>query len=158
MTAVHDAIAADLATMTRVVEPPSAPYYYGTDLSCVTDLTVNFDEVDMFSVRAIAEALIRRLITPRGALIDGPNYGTDIRGMLNHGVTQQTLQSLSGAIRAECCKDDRVRDAQVAVTYTSSNSLQVSIAIVPADPTITVFRFTFAVSDNVSLTASIDQG
>lgn len=146
---VKDALAADLATMTRVVEVPSGNLGYGRDLSCVVDFASDYSEVDPQSTRALAEALIRRSITPRGALLDDRDYGTDVRGMLHIGVDANRLRMLGGQLRAEYLKDDRVDEATVTVAATdpSARSLRITATIAPADPALADFSFTFAVSD-----------
>ena len=145
---VQAALDQQLATLTREVDAPVAPLGYGTDLSCVTDLTEDLAEVDPNSVQGIAEALIRRLITPRGALPDDPDYGYDLRGLLNRGTTLAELRNASGQARSEVRKDDRVRDADVAASFTLGNStLNVTIAVTPADPALDAFSFTFALTD-----------
>lgn len=147
-TIVSDAIADQLATLTREVDAPVAPLGYGTDLSCVTDLTEDLAEVDPRSNQAIAEALIRRLITPRGSLPDDPDYGYDLRGMLNRGVTLSDLRAVTGQVRSEVRKDDRVADAEVTAAFTPGNStLSVTIVVTPADVDNDSFSFTFSLTD-----------
>lgn len=142
---VLDAIAADTATLTRLVPSPLEPFGYGTDLSCVEDVTEDLAEVDPFTVRAIGEALARRLTTPRGSLPDDPDYGLDVRGYCNRGVPITELQDLSGQIRGEVTKDDRVEDAAVTVTIPARNQLHISVTVTPVDPSLGPFSLTFAV-------------
>jgi hypothetical protein len=146
---VKASLDAQLAALVREVDAPVAPLGYGTDLSCITDLTEDLAEVDANSVQAIAEALIRRLTTPRGGLPDDPDYGYDLRGMLNRGVTLAELRTVTGQARSECRKDDRVRDVDVSASFTLGNStLSVAIAVTPADPAVDDFSFTFALTDS----------
>lgn len=150
------AIEADLAELERVVAPPTAPLGYGIDLSCTTDLTEDLAEVDPNSPIAIAEALIRRFITPRGALPDDPDYGRDVRGHLNRGVTANDLRSLSGDLRNEARKDDRVDDADILVVSSANNSvLSIKATITPADIALGIFSLTFSVTDTTALIESI---
>jgi hypothetical protein len=152
MSIVKDAIAADVATLTRVVDPPVEPFGYGVDLSCVTDLTEALDEVDPNSTIAIAEALIRRLITPRGGLPDDADYGFNLRGHLNRGVTVADLRTLTGQVRSECRKDDRVDDVDVAAVYTLGNAgLRVTISVAPASIDLDSFSFTFSITDTTAV-------
>jgi hypothetical protein len=145
---VQTSIAEQLATLAPVVDTPVAPLGYGVDLSCVTDLAEDLPEVDCMSNQAIAEALIRRLITPRGALPDDPDYGFDLRGLLNRGVTLAELRAVTGQARSEVRKDDRVLDAKVSASFTLQNStLSVSIEVTPADVDNNTFSFTFALTD-----------
>lgn len=145
---IQASIAEQTATLARVVDVPAPPLGYGVDLSCVTDLAEDLAEVDPTSNHAIAEALIRRLITPRGALPDDPDYGFDLRGLLNRGVTVAELRAVTGQARNEVRKDDRVLDAKVSAAFTLQNStLNVSIEVTPADVDDDTFTFTFALTD-----------
>lgn len=156
MTVVTDAIAADLATLERVVDAPVGELGYGTDLSCVTDVTDDLAEVDPNSTTAIAESLLRRYSTPRGGLPDDPDYGCDVRGFANRGVTVAELRDLGGAARNEARKDDRVEDAEVIATSSQNGSvLAVSGKITPADPALGTFSFTFAVTGGQALLETI---
>jgi hypothetical protein len=152
---VDDAIAAELATLTRVAEVPTGDLGYGVDLWCIDDLTEDMAEVDPFSVEAISQALIRRLTTPRGSLPDDDNYGFDLRGYCNRGVTLTDLQSLTQQIAGEVRKDDRVSDATVIVAYsTTARSISVSLTITPTDP-LGTFTLVFAVTNDGALIQSI---
>lgn len=143
---VKDAIAADLAELAQVSPTPLEPFGYGVDLSCIEDVSETLEEVDAFSPIGIVQALLRRLSTPRGALIDDPSYGLDLRGMLNRGVAVRDLVDLSGQIRSEILKDDRVDVATVSVAFASAaTTLRVSIRVTPFDTSLRDFSFTFAV-------------
>lgn len=87
---------------------------FGTDLSCVTDLTPQCTVVS--GRRLLAEAIARRLITPRGRLIGDPDYGTDITDLINDDVDATTIGAMRSAIVAECLKDERVVSAEVTIT------------------------------------------
>lgn len=146
---VQASLIEQIATLERVVDAPVAPLGYGTDLSCVTDLAEDLAEVDATSNTAIAQALIRRLITPRGSLPDDPDYGFDLRGLLNRGVTLAELRAVTGQARSELRKDDRVSDAKVSAAFTLANStLSVTVEVTPADVDRDVFSFTFALTDS----------
>jgi hypothetical protein len=147
MTAIADRIAEELATLTRVTPTPTAPFGYGSDLSCIEDLTDDMEELDPFSVRGIGEAVIRRLITQRGTLQDDPEYGHDVREYLNRGMTTADIGDAQTTIRNEIAKDDRVADSSVTLRLETLTSLTVSIVLTPADPNITPFALTFAVTD-----------
>jgi hypothetical protein len=155
MTIVTDSIAADIATLSRVVAVPTGALGYGTDLSCEMDLTSTIAEVDPFSVAAIGEAVVRRLSTPRGRLVDAPDYGFDIRGMLNRGTPVAQLQSLNDPIRSEVEKDDRIDSALVNASYLDQATLRVEITITAADPALGVFTLTLAVTDGAVLAETI---
>lgn len=151
------AFAAELATLTRVVAVPTETLAFGRDLSCVTDLDPQLAEVDPSSPVAIVEASIRRLTTPRGALIDDPDYGLDIRTILNRAASQRDLRALSGALQGEIQKDDRVALADVRLTVDlRTREARVSVFITPEDPALRDFSFTFAVSGGEVLMVTIN--
>lgn len=143
---ISAAIDADIATLERNVSVPTGPLGYGRDLSCVTDCTETFDEVDPQSPLAIAQALMRELTTEHGTLPDDPNYGYNVRAALNHGVTLASLQALSDRIKTQVARDDRVSSAECALNYDQSTKrLRVTLDIVPTDARTHDFAFVFAV-------------
>jgi hypothetical protein len=153
---VRDYIKAEIAALTRQVPTPVEPFGYGVDLSCVEDLTETMAEVDPFSTRALAEAIYRRLSTPRGALPDDGVYGLDLRSYLNRGTTAAELRDLASQVRAEITKDDRVSSADVTVTVPSSSELNVRIRITPEDPELGPFDLTLAVTSADVLLKALD--
>lgn len=152
---VLDSIAADTAELTRLVPVPTGSLGYGTDLSCVEDLTEDLAEVDPFSPLAIGEALLRRLSTPRGQLPDDPEYGLDLRGYCNRGVPTGEIREVAGQVRSEVTKDDRVEDVSVVVTVPSLKTMSVRIDVTPADPLLDPFTLTFAVTSGQLLLEAI---
>jgi hypothetical protein len=157
MTQLTDAIDEQIALLSIVDRVAPTFLGYGTDLSCITDVTPNVDEVNPASPTAIGEAVLRRLITPRGGVIDDRGYGFDLRGYCNRGVTNADLRSIGARVRAECKKDDRVSDADVTITY-SDRRLSVTIIVTPEDVTRDDFALTFFVTaDGIELQESIDQ-
>lgn len=151
------ALATNLATLTRVVNPSTDALRYGLDLSCVSDLSPTLAEVDPASPSAIVEAVIRRFTTPRGALEDDQDYGQDVRAACNRGVTARDLRALSGVLRGEAQKDDRVALANVTLqAAVNSRELSIQVFITPADPRLQDFAFTFAVTDSQVLMVTIN--
>lgn len=146
-TIVANAIAAEVAKLTREVDTPTEPFGYGSDLSCAADLTEDMVELDGDDSLVLAQALIRRLDCPRGALPDDPDYGIDVRGYLNRGTTTTELIELASRIRAELAKDDRVSAIAVTVTPSSTgSSLTVTLAVTPIDADAGGFTLTLAVT------------
>jgi hypothetical protein len=156
--AVSAAIAAEMATLTeRVADVPAAPLGYGTDLSCVTDITADAAEVDPFSRQAVAEAVTRRLITPRGGVIDDPDYGFDVRAFCNRGTTPAGLRAIADQCRTEALKDDRVNDATITADYDdAARRLRVTVMLDCVDPRLGTFALTLAVTaDGAALLETI---
>jgi hypothetical protein len=142
-----DAQLAELAERGRLVPQPGAELGYGSDLSCVSDLTEDLAEVDPLSLRAIGEAAIRRLTTPRGSLPDDRDYGLDVRRYCNRATGAPELRELAGRCALELAKDDRIDSATVTATQDPlSYSLTLSVVISPASPTLNPFTLTFAVT------------
>lgn len=99
---------------------------YGHDLFCVTDIDPGAIEVDGRVL--LAQALARRLITPRGGLIDDPNYGYDVTQFLNDDIQPATITRMQGQIVAEMLKDERVLAASCQVQFVGSQ-LMITISI-----------------------------
>lgn len=88
----------------------------GVDLYCISDLDAAGRTVS--GPEALAQALARRLQTPRGALAaigDDPDYGTDLRDYVGEDTGAGAEAEIEAAVRAECLKDERVRDVDVTV-------------------------------------------
>jgi hypothetical protein len=153
---VAQSLAAQMPTLTRVVDAPVGELVYGVDLSCVTDLHPGLAEVELDSPSAIVEAVIRRYLTPRGALLDDANYGLDVRSHLNRGVTSRELRAISGALTGEAQKDDRVVRAEVRMQSVLGATARLQVLIEPADPELESFDFTFSVASGETLAVTID--
>lgn len=100
----------------------------GLDLSCVTDLEEDMAEVS--GRTCLAQAIARRLTTPRGGLIDDPGYGYDLRDLLNADVGPRELAAAASAAENECLKDERVLSATVSIVYAQQT---VDVALEDAD-------------------------
>jgi len=104
----------------------------GTDISCWPDLDPN--GVLVSGRTALAQALARRLTTPRGGLFYDTNYGTDLRLYLNEGMTRDAQSRVKAAVEAECRKDERVSSCAADVVFNAAaQSLRISIAVNPGD-------------------------
>lgn len=145
---VADAIASYLEGLEQAVDTPVEPFGYGSDVSCVSDLDERMTELPGDSLLVLAQALARRLDCPRGALPDDPDYGIDLRGHCNRGVTTAEIRALAGQVRSELEKDDRVDRALVTVTPSpTGSSLRIEAAITPVDHRLGGFALTLAVTD-----------
>lgn len=92
---------------------------YGRDVSCTDSIkTGRFVQ----GTRLVAEAAYRRLSTPRGRLRGGEeeaNYGLDLSQFCGSTDPKGTAASLSGRIRSELLKDERIDSVDVDVFYTT---------------------------------------
>lgn len=144
---VKAAVAASIALLERDRDAPVAPFGYGRDMSCVSDLAADMGDVDPTSMRAVGEALARRIDCPRGGMPDDPSYGIDIRGALNVGITSGDVISLAGRIATEWRKDDRVADVEVTVAPSSDGGgLTITGVVHLVDPALGRFSLTLAVT------------
>lgn len=149
---VRDSIDAEIALIVRELDAPVAPFGFGTDLSCVGDLTESMAEVDPMSPVGLGEALVRRCDCPRGQLPDDPNYGIDLRGMLNRGTTADEIRRSAAQTRGELLKDDRVDTLSVRVAPAPDGSeLDITLSVQPVDPRVGEFSLTLALTDGDAL-------
>ncbi len=99
---------------------------YGSDTWCTDSLVTG----RLVSGRTlVAQALYRRLITPRGMLADDDTYGLDLAGYVGAVGTTVALAALPSLVRAELLKDDRVSDVAVTSAISTERSGLVSIAL-----------------------------
>lgn len=114
---------------------------FGTCMACTTDLLGGA----MVSGRtAIAQAIVRRLITPRGRLIGYPNYGFDLVRFLNDDIDAAGLARIRAGVEAECKKDERVLDCSAIVTLSVVGVMLVDITLTDAEGP---FQLVLAVSE-----------
>lgn len=66
---------------------------------------------------AVGQALLRRLVTPRGSLLGEPSYGLDVRGWTNETIDARALRRLESAATTELRRDERVDDVSLAATF-----------------------------------------
>lgn len=92
--------------------------------------------------RGLGQALARRLVTPRGSLIDDDAYGYDLRSRLSDTFTAAELAQIGAIAKRELEGDERVDSATVTATFTAG-TLRVSAAIQTASGS---FRLVLAVS------------
>lgn len=86
---------------------------FGADTSCTDELRPGRV---VAGVDLVSDAIYRRLTTPRGRLIDDPDYGLDVRAFLGSALTPRELAGIPGTIRGEIKKDPRVDVCAVRVT------------------------------------------
>jgi hypothetical protein len=157
-TTLSEFITAEIAALPRVVSTPVAPFYFGSDVTCVTDLVETMDEIPGNTTRALAEAIVRRLDCPRGALPDDADYGIDLRQRCNRGTVADDIRSLAAQIRNELLKDDRIDMLSVTVTPSpDGGTITVQLAVTPKNPEIGGFSLTLAVTSASVLLAEMNK-
>lgn len=115
----------------------------GSDIGGASDLDPLFGVVD--GRRALAEAAVRRLSTPRGELAligDSREYGYDVRAQLNDDVGPRALFEIEANVSREVLKDERVESATAKATLAAG---RLTIALDLADAA-GPFKMTLAVS------------
>jgi phage baseplate assembly protein W len=97
---------------------------FGQDLSLWPDIDNMGALVN--GTTGLAQALCRRLTTPRGGLSYDPGYGTDMRAFLNEAFSGTSAGAAQQAIEAEVIQDERVLDAVASVTFIAASSLLIA--------------------------------
>lgn len=83
-------------------------------------------------VEVVAQALYRRLTTPRGTVRDGDAalvYGIDIQDFVGRVGTADAIAAIPALIRAEVLKDDRVTNVKVTASSTTDRAGLVSVVV-----------------------------
>lgn len=91
---------------------------YGREVSCTRTLKTGRY---VSGVTVVAEAIYRRLTTPRGMLLGGEsegNYGLDLMSLVGSADTKGSAASLPGRIENECRKDERIETVKATVVRT----------------------------------------
>jgi hypothetical protein len=110
---------------------------FGLDVSCLPDLDPSFTLISGF--RVVAEAIARRFITPKGTLLRDPNYGFDVRSILNEKFTPANLFLWRRLMIAQAELDERVLSTDITLTLgTDNRSLRIHAAIVTAQGPFTM--------------------
>lgn len=146
--ALQTAIAAFKATLPKAVVVIPSDDTLGYDISCTDDLTELMLEVS--ELRALAEAAFRRITTPRGRVIDAPDYGRDIRSLLSKGMTPASRATSIALFVDEILKDERIERCDIETRELPDAGLALTISCVAA---LGPFRLTVHVSQaGVALT------
>ena len=107
--------------------------FYGSDSYCLTDVQlIDLQVTD--PAQLIGQRIARRLQTPYGALAaigDDPDFGFDVRQLVNGKIRPADLGQVQALIRAEVLKDEQIESATVNVVG-ANGEITISIAAVIA--------------------------
>lgn len=100
---------------------------FGTDLLWIDDLDPTHRMTS--GTALVGQAIYHRLITPRGGLIDDPNYGLGLIEQLHQAKTPVQQRALVTQIKAEALKDERVERCDVTMADLGGGRVDISLAI-----------------------------
>lgn len=98
---------------------------FGTDTSTFPDFDGTGRTIS--GVRVVAECLLRRFTTRRGTLFYDPDFGLDLRDLLNEDLDASDLRRFTALAKLEAEKDERVVEAAVSLSL-SGSTLKIQIS------------------------------
>lgn len=98
----------------------------GSDFAGVLDVTPTLAVAT--GPRALADAILRRLTTPRGGHFEDPLYGYDLRAQIGAATPVSVIQQ---RVLEQVLAEEEVADARVSVTR-SNGTLRVVIDVIVA--------------------------
>lgn len=102
---------------------------FGVDVDCLLDFAPNPTLAS--GTRNLGNALGRRLITRSGSLAYAPDYGFDVRGLLNASFDASMRAWAESTIAAECEKDQRVLHCDATLALLEPYTLRITLVITP---------------------------
>ncbi len=103
---------------------------FGTDLYCLEDIDASGRVVS--GIEGLAQAIYRRFITPRGWLLDDPDYGTALIEFLGDSIDASGLGRIRAAIVGEAMKDERVASVDATVRIDGAGIITCTLQILSA--------------------------
>jgi len=91
----------------------------GADVKLLNDLDVASRWVSGTGV--VRQDILHRLTTRRGALLEDPDFGLDLKGLLNAVLPPSEFAALPGQVEAEVRKDERVDSVDVRITRSAES-------------------------------------
>jgi hypothetical protein len=85
------------------------------------DFTEDFAEVSGRTV--LIQSQLRRIASPRGTLIDDPDYGSDVTRYCNDDIDPRDVGSIAAEMDAEFVKDERVKSSTTTATLDDEGGL-----------------------------------
>lgn len=117
---------------------------FGSDLSTFPDLDVKGTQIS--ETRSVVECCLRRLITPIGALSYDPEFGYDLRDLLNDDLTDAELVRHASRVEIEIEKDERVRSASASLAWDPVRPFTLVVRVTATLIDDRTFDFTAAIS------------
>ena len=112
----------------------------GTDITCTDDIDPSFALSS--GATQLAQALYRRIITPRGGLPDAPAYGFGASTIIDQDMTARQVAVLANSIDAEFMKDERVLSSSTTGTFANQIFVGSTLVTTAAGP----FRLVLSIS------------
>lgn len=113
---------------------------YGDDVSTFPFPDTTFSTLR--GKRVLAEALSRRLLTRKGLIKLFPDYGEDVRDLVNETMSDARLEQTRARVEAELLQDERVDSLTVSVSF----SLAASTLAISCSGTSSLGPFDFVLS------------
>jgi phage baseplate assembly protein W len=104
----------------------------GRDISAMPDLDFGYKS----GFENLRERLLRRLTTPRGSLYYDPDYGMDVRLLLNEGMSAENQYEFAVLIAAELEKDEAVFQALVFFAVLDQTRVRIRSEVLTSDDTV----------------------
>lgn len=115
----------------------------GTDLDGIEDLSPAMREVS--GREALAQAIARRLRTPRGGLFYDERYGFDLRQFINE--VAPSTGYIAAGVQAQAEQDERVLRARAQVYQLGEMQERLRVDLTITDRRGIDFRLSLAVTD-----------
>ena len=130
---------------------------FGTTISCTFDLAPV--GILITGVQVLSDALTRRLLTPRGRLLDDPDYGLGILQWLGMDLSASDAAQVASNVDLEFVKDPRVLASLSSGSFLNGVLTVTSTVTCAAGPFQLVITLSAAVIPNlvVQLTPSAQQ-
>lgn len=88
---------------------------FGQTVSCTFDLAPV--GILISGLQVLSESLVRRLLTPRGRLLDDPDFGYELLGEINDDIDNASIATIGSNIDLEFVKDERVVSSRTSCFY-----------------------------------------
>jgi phage baseplate assembly protein W len=111
----------------------------GTDFAGVTDIDAAWS-VTKTPRQALAEAVARRLVTPRGAYADFPDYGFDTSALIGSALRDSAIRQ---RVTEQVYLEEEIQSCQVDIVRTGT-AMQINVALEDAEGP---FDLTLNISD-----------